>query len=110
MKGTYLGEFEELILLTVGSLGAQAYGVAVLREIKTQTERSANISAVHTALRRLEKKGFLKSNMGGATSERGGRRKRYFNLTHGGYAALDGIRSLRNEMWDRIPSASFQYV
>ena len=110
MKGTYLGEFEELILLTVGSLGAQAYGVVVLREIKTQTERSANISAVHTALRRLEEKGFLKSNMGGATSERGGRRKRYFNLTHGGYAALDGIRNLRNEMWDRIPSASFQYV
>ena len=106
MKGTYLGEFEELILLTVGVLGEGAYGITVMQEIKNETDRSVNISAVHTSLRRLEDKGFVKSTMGGATSERGGRRKRYFALTESGIRVLNHIRDLRNQMWDRIPAVS----
>ena len=72
MKGTYLGEFEELVLLTVGALYPEAYGVAIMDDIKSETGRSVNISAIHSAMRRLEDKGFVKSFMGGATNERGG--------------------------------------
>ncbi len=106
MKGTYLGEFEELVLLTVGAIGTKAYGVLVMQEIKEETGRLVNISAVHTSLRRLEDKGFVKSIMGGATSERGGRRKRFFTLTEGGINVLNHIRTLRNHMWDKIPVVS----
>lgn len=98
-----LGEFEELVLLVVGVLNDDAYGVAVMEEIKNQTQRKINISAVHSALRRLEDKGFLKSAMGGATSERGGRRKRIFQLTHSGKLAINQIKELRNKLWDQIP-------
>ena len=107
MKGTYLGEFEELVLLTVGALYDEAYGVAVMDEIKTETGRSVNISAIHSALRRLEEKGFVKSRMGGATSERGGRRKRYFVLTSYGKKALDEAQSMRLKLYNRIPDISF---
>ena len=104
MKGTYLGEFEELVLLTVGALYDEAYGVAVMDEIKTETGRSVNISAIHSALRRLEEKGFVKSRMGGATNERGGRRKRYFVLTSYGKKALDEAQSMRMKLYNRIPN------
>ncbi len=107
MKGTYLGEFEELVLLTVGALYDEAYGVAVMDEIKTETGRSVNISAIHSALRRLEEKGFVSSRMGGATNERGGRRKRYFILTSYGKKALDEAQSLRLKLYNRIPDISF---
>ena len=107
MKGTYLGEFEELVLLTVGALYDEAYGVAVMDEIKEETGRSVNISAIHSALRRLEEKGFVKSRMGGATNERGGRRKRYFVLTSYGKKALDEAQSMRLKLYNRIPDISF---
>ncbi|MCE7991825.1 MAG: PadR family transcriptional regulator [Roseivirga sp.] len=107
MKGTYLGEFEELVLLTVGALYDEAYGVAVMDEIKNETKRGVNISAIHSALRRLEEKGFVKSRMGGATNERGGRRKRYFVLTSYGKKALDDAQSLRMKLYNRIPNMSF---
>lgn len=99
-----LGEFEELVLLIVGILREDAYGVAVMEEIENQTGRKVNISAVHSALRRLENKGYLKSNMGGATTERGGRRKRIFELTHGGKLTIEQVKELRNRLWDQIPS------
>jgi len=103
-----LGEFEELVLLMVGILQDDAYGVAVMVEIEQQTGRNVNISAVHSAMRRLEKKGYLKSSMGGATSERGGRRKRIFVLTHGGKLALDQIKELRTRLWSKIPSLAVE--
>ena len=104
MKGTHLGEFEELVLLTVGALYDEAYGVAVMDDIKKETGRSSNISAIHSALRRLEEKGFVKSRMGGATNERGGRRKRYFVLTSYGKKALEEAQSMRMKLYDRIPN------
>ena len=107
MKGTSLGEFEELVLLTVGALYDEAYGVAIMDDIKKETNRSANISAIHSALRRLEEKGYVKSYMGGATNERGGRRKRYFVLTAFGKTALDDAQSLRMKLYNRIPDISF---
>lgn len=107
MKGTQLGEFEELVLLTAGALYPEAYGVAIMDEIKKETGRTVNISAIHSALRRLDDKGFVKSYMGGATNERGGRRKRFFELTAFGKKALDDAHNQRMKLYQRIPDISF---
>lgn len=107
MKGTYLGEFEELVLLTVGALYPEAYGVGIMDEIAKETGRSVNISAIHSALRRLDEKGFVTSEMGGATNERGGRRKRIFELTAFGKKALDEAQEQRMNLYKRIPDISF---
>ncbi len=107
MKGKFIGELEELILLTAAALRDEAYGVAIVAEIKETTGREVNIGAIHTVLRRLEDKGFMKSRMGGATSERGGRRKRIYTLTHAGLAILDEIYEIRSSLYKRIrPSLS----
>jgi len=106
MKRTYLGEFEELVLLTVAILKEKAYGVAIAHELQDQTGRSANISAVHAALHRLEEKGMLVSHLGEATAERGGRRKRLFAVTALGGATLSEIKEMRNRLWNAIGSAT----
>ncbi len=103
MKGTHLGEFEELVLLIVGILGDQAYAVSIAEEIEKQTARSVSLSPVHSALYRLEEKGFAKSELKGATNSRGGRRKRMYELTAAGKAALNQVRVMRNNLWDMIP-------
>jgi PadR family transcriptional regulator, regulatory protein PadR len=103
MKGTYLGEFEEIVLLAVAILAGDAYGAAITNEIEQQMGRSVNLGAVHAALHRLEEKGLLSSRMGGATQERGGRSKRLFTVTMAGTKALDNIREIRNRMWGAIP-------
>jgi DNA-binding PadR family transcriptional regulator len=106
MRRTYLGEFEEIVLLTVAILGEGAYGVAIAEELEQQTGRVVSLSAVHAALQRLEEKNMLESRMGDATAERGGRRKRLFSVTVSGNKTLDEIRLLRNRMWDSIPPQS----
>lgn len=102
MKRDSIGELEELVLLTVGALADEAYGVAVMEEIERQTGRKINISAIHTVLKRLEAKGFLKSSMGGATEERGGRRKRIFQLTIPGKRVLDEVYELRTQLYGKL--------
>ncbi len=104
----YLGEFEELILIAVASLADDAYGVSVMKYIKDETGRGANISAVHEGLKRLQKKGFLTSHFGGATSERGGRRKRYFLLTDFGKNTLDELIRLKIELYRKIPDLNIK--
>lgn len=99
MKGTYLGEFEELILLLVGIMGEEAYGLAIVGELKQQVNRTATIGAVHSALSRLEEKGLLNSKLSGATKERGGRRKRIFEVTASGKNALEISRDARANLW-----------
>jgi PadR family transcriptional regulator PadR len=108
MKGTYLGEFEEVVLLTVGVLYNDAYGVAITEELERQSGRPVSISAVHSALSRLQEKGLVSSRMGGATAERGGRRKRLFTVTVAGNRALQDIRELRNNLWNLIPKTAFE--
>ena len=103
MKGTHLGEFEELVLLTVGILQSQAYAIKIVEEMEAQTGRRSSLSPIHSALYRLEKKGFVKSILGGATTTRGGRRKRIYDLTQAGRAALDRSREMRNQLWDLLP-------
>ncbi len=109
MKGNHLGELEELVLLTVGSLYDEAYGVAIMDEIRSQTGRDMNISAVHAVLRRLEEKNFLSSRMGGSTNERGGRRKRLFSLTKAGKTALDNNMSIRTTLYQKIPNLTYNF-
>ncbi len=103
MKGTYLGELEELILLTVASLNTEAYAVSVKAELEKNAKRTLNISAIHAVLYRLEEKEFLKSSFGGATQKRGGKMKRYFRITNTGLAALKEARSVRENIWKTIP-------
>jgi PadR family transcriptional regulator PadR len=104
MRKTYLGELEEIILLTVGLLHKdQAYGVAITEKLNELTGRDISISAVHATLHRLEEKGFLKSQTGGATKERGGRSKRFFTLTASGAKAIREIRDLRAQIWNQMP-------
>ncbi|MEM9326476.1 MAG: PadR family transcriptional regulator [Bacteroidota bacterium] len=109
MRGIHLGELEELVLLTVGSLYDEAYGVAIIDELKEQTGRELNISAAHAVLRRLQEKQLLESRMGGATNERGGRRKRLFTLTKLGKEALDDSMLIRNKLYKRIPKLTFNF-
>ena len=107
MSKTYLGEFEELVLTIVAILGDEAYGNNIVKAIKMHQDRSVNLSAVHVTLYRLEDKGFVQSSVGGATSERGGRRKRYFTITTAGIAILKGIKESRTQLWDMIPQLKF---
>lgn len=109
MKGIYLGELEELILLTVGVLYPHAYSVAVMDELDHSANRRLNISAVHSVLQRLEGKGLLKSEMGDPTQERGGRRKRIFMLTAAGKRALEQTHALRTQLFDQIPKVALQF-
>jgi len=98
----YLGELEELILLMVALLNKEAYGVTVAEELKAQANRELSISAIHAVLHRLEEKGFVKSKMGGASTERGGRRKRLFSITAHGRNALEELRDTRDLIWSLI--------
>ncbi len=98
-----LGELEELVLMMVAILQKDAYGVKVMDEIADQINRKVNISAVHTVLDRLEKKGFVSSEMGGASAERGGRRKRIFQVTAEGSKAIAYVHETRNQLFNKIP-------
>lgn len=106
MKGTNLGEFQEIVLLCVLILDEQAYGLKIQKEISHRLKRTLSRGALHAALSRLEEKGYLESRVGGATAERGGRRKRYYSLTHGGKVALKQAKELREEMWSLAPKFS----
>jgi len=98
MKG-YIGEFEELVLLTIASLGEEAYGVSIKENIENRSDRSISIGALHSTITRLEEKGLIKSWLGEPTQERGGRRKRFFEITHQGKISLHHVKDLRDELW-----------
>ena len=82
------GEFEQLVLLALLRLGDDAYGATVRREIAARARREVSISAVYTTLERLEQKGYVRSRIGDPTPERGGRRRRHFQLLPAGARAL----------------------
>jgi DNA-binding PadR family transcriptional regulator len=104
MIETRLGDFEEVILLLVGILGEDAYPFRIAEEFKSQTGRASSIGAVHSTLDRLETKGFLKSEMGKATAERGGRRKRIFTITAIGKKVLKDSRDFKMSLWSQYPA------
>lgn len=110
MKGTNLGELQELVMLAVGVLYDDAYGVSIKDEIEKQSGRKVTLSTIHAALNRLEEKGYLNSRMGGATEERGGRPKRLFRVTAYGKQALEESRQMRNRMWSLIPRIAWDLM
>lgn len=95
----YLGEFEELVLLTIAVLGEEAYGVLIQKSIEERSNRAVSIGALHSTITRLEEKAFLKSWVGGATKERGGRSKRYYEITQAGKRAVAETKNMRDELW-----------
>lgn len=97
-----LGEFEHLILLAVFRLGTDAYGVPVIREVEERTGRTVTQAAAYLTLRRLEDKGFIKSQLGKPTAERGGRAKRYFEITPAGVTQLRESRAALAKMWEGV--------
>lgn len=106
MKKYQLGEFEEVVILTIGILYKEAYGVAIKNEIETRLSRQVSMGAMHTALVRLEDKGYIRSLSGEATKERMGRPRRYFQITALGKKAMEYSKDTRNELWRAIPKTA----
>lgn len=104
MKETKLGDFEETILLLVGILDKDAYAFKIAEEFEAQTQRAVSIGAVHSTLNRLGDKGFLTSEMGASTAERGGRRKRIYTITAAGQRVLQESRDFKLSLWKQYPS------
>ncbi len=98
-----LGNLEEAVLLIALYLD-EVYGVSVAEEYRNQTGHGISIPAVHTVLRRLEDKGLLKSRMGEASPERGGRRKRLYTATAYGLNVIREIRDERVRLWSKVPA------
>lgn len=103
MKTLQLGEFEEIVLLTVGILHGDAYGVTIRNEIENRLKREVSVGALQTTLRRLEKKGFVNSSHGESTKVRGGRPKLYFAISAHGKKAIANSHETRNSLWDALP-------
>jgi PadR family transcriptional regulator, regulatory protein PadR len=103
MKGTHLGEFEELVLLTIASLDNEAYSVAICDELSKHAGRTVKLGVIHAVLHRVEGKGLVKSELGEATAARGGKRKRFYSLTGVGKASLVRAREIREQLWLKIP-------
>jgi PadR family transcriptional regulator PadR len=108
MKKYQLGEFEEIVILTVAVLYKEAYGVAIKNEIETRLSRNVSMGAMHTALVRLEDKGYIKSIDGEGTEERAGRPKKYFQITALGKKAMEYSRDTRNDLWRAIPKVALE--
>ena len=108
MKDYKLGEFEEVVLLTVGLLYDEAYGVAIKDDIEARANRKVSVGALQSALRRMEKKGYLDSRVGDANAQRGGKPKRFFKITAFGKKALEQSKDLRNELWNSIPKVALE--
>jgi len=104
-----LGEFEEVVMLTVGVLFDDAYGVSIKKEIESRLNRKVSVGALQAALKRLEQKGFLRSREGESSSERGGRPKLYFKITAYGKQAIDISRDMRNQLYNDIPDVALQF-
>ena len=107
MNRASIGEFEELVMLIIASLDNMGYAVSIKGALKDMAGRNTNISAVHSVLYRLEKKGYLKSYFGGATNTRGGKNKRYFQVTAAGFSMLQASKEIKQQIWNTIPQLSY---
>ncbi len=97
-KGTFLGEFEHIVLLTLLRLGDGSHGAMIRGEIEATTGRSPSIGALHATLERLERKGLVSSWMGEPTAERGGKAKRQFTIEAAGIEALKQARTVLDRL------------
>jgi len=108
MKKTKLGEFEELVLLTVAALQQEAYGVEIKRELESRLREKLSVGSIQSALKRMEDKGFLTSEFGEATLKRGGKRKRIYATTSYAHKILAEMKEIRAGLWESIPTFSHQ--
>jgi len=104
-----MGELEELILLIVGIMNGKAYGIGIIEELEKRTGRSVAIGAAQTVLKRMEDKGWVTSQFGEATKERGGKRKRYYTITAKGKKIAAENREHRNSLWEAMPKLGLNY-
>jgi len=98
----FLGDFEELTLLAVLSLGNDAYGVSIAEKIEEETGKRVSIGSLYTTLGRLEQKGYLRSGIGEATEERGGRAKKYYFLDGLGEKVLRENYNIKSKWYERL--------
>ena len=108
MKKTKLGEFEELVLLTVAALQEEAYGVEIKRELEKRLKQRLSVGSIQSALKRMEEKGFLTSAFGEATQKRGGKRKRIYKTTSYAHKVLKEMKDIRAGLWESIPRLAHQ--
>ncbi len=106
MKGTHLGEAEQLMLLAVWRLGKNAHGTTIRQEIFERTGRRLSVSAIYVTLVRLEKKGYVSSFLADPTPVRGGKAKRYFTVKKKGITELEESRRRMERMWEGLGAAS----
>lgn len=97
-----MGEFEQIVLLSLLRLGNDGYGIEAQQEIEAQTGREVSIGALYRALARLERKGYVAYRMGEPTPHRGGRAKKYFRVTRRGQEALARTRGALASMWEGV--------
>lgn len=108
MKKFQLGEFEEVVILSIAILNGAAYSVTIKDEIEARLERTVSLGALHTALKRMESKGYLRSFAGEGTEERAGRPKRVFEITAAGKKAIQHAKGTRDSLWKAIPKTIWQ--
>ena len=108
MKKTKLGEFEELVLLTVAALQGDAYGVEIKRELEDRLRQKLSVGSIQSALKRMEDKGFLTSQFGEATQKRGGKRKRIYTTTSHARKVLEEMKEIRANLWNSIPNFAYE--
>jgi PadR family transcriptional regulator PadR len=99
----YLGNFELIVMLALLRLGEDAYGVPISREIEDRTGREVALGSVYAALERLEDKGLVSSKLGEPTAARGGRAKRYFQLTTRGLREVREMQRTLKKLWQGLP-------
>ena len=99
MAATPLGEFEHLLLLAILRLGADAYGLAIARELEEHAKRRVSRGALYTTLDRLESKGLVRWKIGPGTRERGGLPRRSYTVSARGIAALRSSQQILQHMW-----------
>lgn len=108
MSQYHLGEFEEIVLLTIAILNGEAYGVSIAEEIESRVDRNVSMGAIQTVLKRLEDKGMARSEFGETTNTRGGKRKRYYTITSEGQKILRQTKEQRLSLWNAIPKAALR--
>ena len=108
MKKTKLGEFEELVLLTVVSLQQEAYGVQIKSTLEREMKTKLSVGSIQSALKRMEEKGFLTSEFGEASMRRGGKRKRIYSTTTYAHRVLREMKEIRAGLWKTIDSLSVE--
>lgn len=101
-KKSYLGEFEHLVLLSIASLKDQAYGVTLRHHLRDKISREVSIGALYAATERLEQKGLITTFKAGATTERGGKAKRFMSITAEGQQVLYETKSRLETMWQAV--------